>query len=391
MKQIHLAIAIVMAAGPAACAQKPVLTSFSHNGELTWTNALVSNGWYTVEWAPAMNGTWRKSFQGLTLIEAQTGTSFTVSVPMFYRVVLSTNVPPAGMALIDAGWFRMGDTYGEGDVNERPFHDVHLSAFYMDKYELTNERMRQILQWAYDRGLIAATSASVSNSEGVPQTLVDLASTACQIDFSGGLFTVVAGKNDFPCIRVTWYGAQAACNYRSDMEGLSRCIDFADWNCDFTARGYRLPTEAEWEKAARGGLSGHHFPWLGFGGSYTDHLSGAHANYAFSGDPYESGSWPWTSPVGYFKGSQSPVGLDMANGYGLYDMAGNVSEWCWNWQAPYSGTNQYDPTGPTAGADRVVRGGSFNNFGNDARCANLDSRSPSTSRDDYGFRCVRRP
>src|ERR1019366_7323239 len=113
---------------------------------------------------------------------------------------------------------------------------------------------------------------------------------------------------------------------------------FADWSTN----GYRLPTEAEWEKAARGGLTGNYFPWPSDGGSYSNHIDGTKANYLFSGDPYGSGDLADSlsvTPVGYYDGGQVItnqvgqllVGQDMANGYGLYDMAGSLDEWGWGW------------------------------------------------------------
>jgi len=284
------------------------------------------------------------------------------------------------------------DRYGSAQ-KERA--SCSVSAFYMDKFEVTNEKMRQVLQWAYNNTLVNANAGAASNIEGDTRLLLDLADGDCQIDFSGGVFTVVSGKENFPCIEMTWYGAAAYCNYRSDMEGLSRCIDFTDWSCDFSSNGYRLPTEAEWEKGARGGLTGHHFPWPSLGGSWSNHVDGSKGNYWLSGDDYESGGTRST-PVGYYDGSQKPSGVDMANGYGLYDMAGNVWEWCWDWFQSdwYSqpGATQNDTSGPASGTRRVLRGASWQNHPYRFCCSHrYVGYDPTWTEFDIGFRCVRVP
>ena len=305
------------------------------------------------------------------------------------RIIADDDAVPEGMCKIPAGSFSMGDHYNAGGSYERPVHDVYISTFFMDKYEVSNEKMREVMQWAYDNGKISATASTVRNAEGNQQELLDLDSSYCQISFSSGIFSVDTGKTNFPCIEITWYGSQAYCNYKSDMEGLNRCIDFSDWSCNWSSNGYRLPTEAEWEKAARGGLSSNYFPWASSGGSYGSHIDGSKANYWDSGDPWDNA----TTPCGYYDGNQTPAGVDMANGYGLYDMAGNVWEWNNDWFSSswYSqaGSTNANTRGPTSGSDRVFRGGSWSSDAVYTRCAYRYLSTPDFSYYYIGFRCVR--
>ncbi len=255
---------------------------------------------------------------------------------------------PSSMVLIPAGSFTMGDTFNEGATDERPVHTVHVSAFYMDRTEVTKELWDEVYQWAVSHGY--------------------------SFDHAGS-----GRAANHPVHSVSWHDVVKWCNARSEKEGLGPAYytssgqttvyrtgqvnvqnNSVKWNT-----GYRLPTEAEWEKGARGGLAGRRFPW-------GDTISQSQANFSSSG----------TSTVGSFA----------ANGYGLYDIAGNVWEWCWDWRdtAWYgnAGATQNDTRGPVGPLTyRALRGGSWRGNVNSCRCA---VRSSDLSANDAGgFRCVK--
>ena len=365
--------------------------------------------------------------------------------------------PPA-RAYIPPGAFAMGNSYSnlfpnEGYAKELPVHEVPVSGFFVGRFEFTNEELARTLQWALTNGLVAVGSTvatnvaegttnvvtnlfgTVRNTEGTAYELVSLDSAFCQIAFTNDAFAVAEGKTNFPAIFVTWYGALAVCNYLSDREGLARAVDFApaDWTVDLAAEGYRLPTEAEWEKACRGGVPGTHFPWPDDSAQgtnlYAYSIDPAKANYLDGryGSPANHPKHPWfgesigTTPAGYYAGEQVITNCstnipfrgadfgqtnDMANGFGLYDMAGNVHEWCLD----YLGTNWYeqpgasqpDPVGPAAGnsffTQRVVRGGGWAPYlaykypePSYQRCSVREASFPAIWSDWHiGFRVARR-
>ncbi len=343
---------------------------------LAWTGRCIRP--YSVQWSSNFT-TWAQAGVQASNAVARSFTSAPPAQAACYRLVAALR----DMARIPAGSFTMGDALNEGDPAERPTHAVSNDTFLIDLREVDLASMREVLQWAYDRGYVSVTGGVVSNTAGARRALMDL--TADGLAFSGGTFTAAAGREAFPATSVSWYGALAYCTWRSQMEGLEPCIDLADWSCDWAKPGYRLPTEAEWERAARGGLAGQRYPWGAL-------LLESDANYDGSGDPWES--FPEkTTPTGYYDDLQSPSGADRANGYGLYDVSGNAWEWCWDWYNAtyYSTSPAANPRGPASGTYRVLRGGSWFNTTFYLRCATrLSDFVPDFRGSAVGFRAARR-
>ena len=223
------------------------------------------------------------------------------------------------MALIPAGSFEMGDHFNEGNTRERPVHTVELDAFYMDVREVTVGQFREFVN---------QSGYSYNKWNDVTE-------------YSPG--------DEYPMVLVNWDDATA----------------YAEW------AGKRLPTEAEWEYAARGGLRGKRYPW-------ADEISHDDANYSGMG-----GADTWDR-------STAPVGSFAANEYGLCDMVGNVYEWCQDWYGEnyYSNSPAKHPPGPDSGSSRVLRGGFWDKYTNTLRVAHRDGTSPFNRINDLGFRCV---
>ncbi len=296
---------------------------------------------------------------------------------------------PDDMVYIPGGGFEMGDHFDpEGYDDELPLHAVLLDSFFMSKYEITNQQYCDYLNSAYPAQLKVVSGVVYASSDDpcdYPYCDTTTSLSSSHITWNGSSFGVVPDKEDHPMVEVSWYGSVAYCNWRSSEEGKESCYNLSTWVCDLAKKGYRLATEAEWEYAARGGQ---HSPYYRY--TWGDGIDGSMANYDVSGDPYETGDYPWTTPVGYYDGSQIPAGSDMANGYGLYDMAGNVWEWCNDWyDSDYYDTSPYDnPTGSVSGSYRVLRGGSWLLDAYDCRVANRDYYIPGSRSVFDGFRIV---
>jgi sulfatase modifying factor 1 len=280
----------------------------------------------------------------------------------------------------------MGDHHGDGAANEQPVHPVFLDPFNIGTCPTTNLEYAAFLNSASATGLITVLGGTVYKAgDDEPYCDTYPTSSESRIVWDEERFSVILGKEHHPVVLVSWYGAAAFANWLSDQEQLTPAYDLETWECDFTTDGYRLPTEAEWECAARGGEYDpyYRFPW-------GDEIDGTKANYLDSGDPFESEPLPGTTPIGYFNGAQLPSGYSTANGYGLFDASGNTWEWTNDWHSDtyYSVSPQDNPTGPIVGDSRNIRSGSWNSSEPEhyLRCAVRTDYYPHLRWNHVGFR-----
>ena len=266
----------------------------------------------------------------------------TASLSFSYKkppAVPSASSKSAGrnMVFVEGGTFQMGSNEGESD--EKPVHSVTVSSFYIGKYEVTQDEYRSI------------TGKNPSHFKG----------------------------ESLPVENVSWYDAVEYCNTLSRREGLSPAYninksrkdsnnkdksDKLKWTVtvNWKANGYRIPTEAEWEYAARGGKRS--------------------KGYKFAG-----GDNGWNLDNSGYK--THPVGKRSANEIGLYDMSGNIWEWCWDWYGSYSSSSQRDPKGPDSGSYRVKRGGSWFVPASSCQSASRNFHHVYFRHYSYGFRVLR--
>lgn len=253
-------------------------------------------------------------------------------------------LPPGTIIFVEGGTFEMGDSLDEGDNDEMPIHTVTINSFYIGKYEVTQAEYEEVM--GYNPSY-----------------------------FDGG---------NKPIDIVSWYDALIYCNKKSILQGLVPCYSVNgdtnpdNWgenfnpNCNWNANGFRLPTEAEWEYSARGGIN------------WSD-------NYRFCGTSDNLLDYAW-----YYVNSDDQtheVGTKLPNQLGIHDMNGNVREWCWDWYSEdyYSSSSNNNPLGPDNGVYRVLRGWGYRNHTyNDLRVANRERFDPIYGGyTNWGFRIVR--
>ena len=313
-------------------------------------------------------------------------------------------VPSSGWesCTVPAGWFEMGRRVDEdGGSDETPRHFVYLDQYMIGKYEVTNSRYADVLNWALDRGYLQDPDGNMYDGGdvyafGVP--LVETGSPKCGISYSGGSFIVKEREGydmaDHPVVTVSWFGAVVYCNWRSVMDGFSPCYGLSSWVLVTPyPDGYRLLTEAEWERAAVWDTTRKDVP-------LPDSGTGGRWIYAYSSDSMDSSllnhdldnplgleNWPDTTPVGFYDGSGSAP--DSPSPAGCYDMSGNAWEWVYDWNGAYRSGAQVNPTGPSSGVYRVFRGGSWASDDGSCRGANRNCSTPSFMYDGIGLRVCR--
>ena len=245
------------------------------------------------------------------------------------------------LARVPAGYFTMGSA--EGRADEQPVHQVHLDDFYIDRFEVNNDQYAAFLN---DIG---------GNADGEGHLLFDLRDPDAQIRYDER-YAPIPGTEQRPVAEVSWYGARAYCTWA----------------------GMELPTEAMWEKAARG-TDGRIYPW-------GDSIDRSQANYGKEGccRGDDSDGFFDSAPVGSYQRGISP--------YGAYDMAGNVWEWVMDWYGEdyYAQSTERDPQGPDAGISRVLRGGSMSSDPYRLRTTDRGGLPPSVTYIIVGFRCAAR-
>jgi len=430
----------------------PVVTSFAINSGAATTMPLDVTLDNTATNSPTdYMASESASFTGGVWAAYSTAPSFTLSFGVGTRtvyfkarngagesgVVSDTIFVVPNTVSVAAGTFTMGRTASGDDAtygltDEDPQHSVTLGAYQLGKGEVTNKEYCDVLNWAMTQGYLYSDTAGTpwpgsgniyaGGTAASRYLIVNFTSTTCSIQYAGGVFSSktrvgLPGATNYsmdthPMVRVSWYGSVAFCNWLSQWQGLTPCYDMATALWPLTVAppasgGYRLPTEAEWERAAAWDGSKH---WIY--GFMSDTNSGPGSNNRCNDCWYNGSSYavvnplgltgyPCTSPVGWFDGTSlspnpQPSGIQTVNSpspVGAYDTSGNVKEWCHDWYLGtyYSGGSMTNPTGPGTGSYRVLRGGSWIDYFYYCRAAYRYYTAPDYTLSYWGFRVVWTP
>lgn len=270
----------------------------------------------------------------------------------FQVKLLASDINLGSVSSIQSGSFSMGDSSGLFD--QQPGHEVFLNEFYISPYAVTNAEYKIFCDM---------TGRHYPSEGGNNQPP------------SGYLINFP----NYPVVGISWYDAVRYCNWLSEEKGYAACYDTIKWNYNPARHGYHLPTEAQWERAARGNLDKKKYPW-------GDEDPGTRCNY-------QSYQGVLVAEMANFSNGRGTlaVGKFQPNGFQLYDMAGNILEWCNDWYQEdyYNESPPQNPTGPNSGSERVIRGGAWNRSEAYLQCAFRDKKSPATKRYDIGFRIAR--
>ena len=282
------------------------------------------------------------------------------------------------MVSIPGGLFQMGDSFNEGDSDELPIHNVSINSFKIGTHEVYNLQVWQFLCSEYKNFNIALNDTGYYIEDKSTQKILyttDNVVNSMKLphfinydDLNDTFLLDLSLSSEFNASQVTWYGAVRYCNWLSEKEGYEKAYD-SIYNLNISKNGYRLPTEAEWEYAARGGLVGQRYPW-------GDSIDENKAHY----NPNDSRDFLIINGGDFLQ-----------NNFMLYNIVGKMYEWCNDWydENYYNLSPSSNPKGPYTGIDKVIRGGAWLSKADELRCAARMHIAPYNGRIVMGFRLAR--
>ncbi len=300
-------------------------------------------------------------------------------IKLFFIIVLfipffTYSQSDPAMILVKGGSFSMGNPYTDaakkGDADEKPVHQVKVNDFYIGKYEVSVKEYKDFIN---DNTFTEFASLRSHKMPATPDTTWMSEHSDTKKHYESTLLKWWGWIDEFPMQYLTWYDAVAYCNWLSSKKGLNKCYTYNETTksvtCDFTQNGYRLPTESEWEFAAAGGT--------------------LTKGYRFSGSN-NSADVVWYDETTSYKGPQK-IGTKAANELGIYDMTGNVWEWCYDYYSPfyYNNSTKENPINETATGYKVIRGGAWHYRLEYATVYTRDGPEPSYTNYNYGFRLAK--